>query len=99
LVDLFELCSVFASLIIPACWRKNIQDCSNTLTVQCIIAKTWVAIKLRKILIMLIRMPVELHTNIGDVCIELFVYLGLKPNKTQFYSLLIICVSKIVELK
>jgi len=54
-----------------------------------------------KMLIMLIRMPVELHNNIGDVCvcIELFVYLGLKPNKTQFYSLLIICVSKIVELK
>jgi hypothetical protein len=52
-------------------------------------------------LIMLIHMPVELHTNIDDVCvyIELFVYLGLKPNKTLFYSLLIICVYKIVELK
>lgn len=44
---------------------------------------------------MLIRMPII----IGDVCvcIELFVYLGLKLNKTQFYSLLIICVSKIVN--
>jgi len=47
---------------------------------------------------MLIRMPVELHTVSGDVCvyiyiyIELLVYLGLKPNKIHFYTTHIICV-------
>lgn len=71
------------------------------MTVQCIMVQTWVAMNVRKLLRMLIRMPVELHTVVGDVGIdiELFVCLGLKPNKIQFYILHIICVSKIVELK
>ena len=47
------------------------------------------------------RVPVGLHTVNCDVCIyiELFVYFGLKPNKIIFYTLHIICVSRIVELK
>jgi hypothetical protein len=55
----------------------------------------------QKIVKYAIRMHVELYTVIGDVYIYigLFVCVGVKPNKIQFYTLHTICVSKIVELK